>query len=186
MNGFTARSGPVFRSGAAGAKGGTAATGATGAIGGVGNGGGAAVGGIATRRGTVGCTIGAAAGAGANGAGAAGRAKGGGGAATGGAVGATGGGITGRIGVGRDCRLTSDKYADALKHGLRSSGLDVVDLGMCPTPLVYFSLFSLDVGGAIQVTGSTSARCGRRAGGTHLRIFDTTARAAASRRRAMA
>ena len=59
-----------------------------------------------------------------------------------------------RVAVGRDCRLTSDKYADALKHGLRSSGLDVVDLGMCPTPLVYFSLFSLDVGGAIQVTGS--------------------------------
>ena len=59
-----------------------------------------------------------------------------------------------RIAVGRDCRLTSDKYADALKDGLRAAGLSVVDLGMCPTPLVYFSLFHLTVDGAIQVTGS--------------------------------
>jgi phosphomannomutase/phosphoglucomutase len=59
-----------------------------------------------------------------------------------------------RIAVGRDCRVTSDKYADALKDGLLSAGLDVVDVGMCPTPLVYFSLFHLEVEGAIQVTGS--------------------------------
>ena len=59
-----------------------------------------------------------------------------------------------RIAIGRDCRLTSDKYADALKDGLRTAGLHVVDVGMCPTPLVYFSLFHLQVDGAIQVTGS--------------------------------
>ena len=61
-----------------------------------------------------------------------------------------------RIGVGRDCRLTSDDLAEALCDGLRSAGLDSVDLGVCPTPAVYFSLFDreLDLDGAIQVTGS--------------------------------
>jgi len=61
-----------------------------------------------------------------------------------------------RIGVGRDCRLTSDALAAALRAGLRSAGLDSVDLGVCPTPAVYFSLFDseLDLDGAIQVTGS--------------------------------
>jgi phosphomannomutase/phosphoglucomutase len=58
------------------------------------------------------------------------------------------------VSVGRDCRLTSDGYAAAVREGLRSSGLDVVDLGVCPTPLAYFSLFSLEVDGCIQVTGS--------------------------------
>ena len=50
-----------------------------------------------------------------------------------------------RVTVGRDARLTSNKYADALKDGLRSGGLDVVDLGMTPTPLVYYSLYHLEV-----------------------------------------
>ena len=59
-----------------------------------------------------------------------------------------------RVSVGRDCRLTSDRYAEALIAGLRGGGLDVVDLGMCPTPLTYFSLFHLDLDGGIQVTGS--------------------------------
>jgi phosphomannomutase / phosphoglucomutase len=59
-----------------------------------------------------------------------------------------------RIGVGRDCRLTSEGYARALRRGLREAGLDVVDLGVCPTPVVYFALFELDLDGALQVTGS--------------------------------
>jgi phosphomannomutase/phosphoglucomutase len=56
--------------------------------------------------------------------------------------------------VGRDCRLTSDRYAAALIEGIRSTGLDVLDVGMCPTPLLYFSLFHWDLDGGIQVTGS--------------------------------
>jgi phosphomannomutase / phosphoglucomutase len=59
-----------------------------------------------------------------------------------------------RVSVGRDCRLTSEAYATALRAGLLESGLDVVDLGMCPTPLCYFSLFHLHLDGGIQVTGS--------------------------------
>ena len=60
----------------------------------------------------------------------------------------------GRIGVGRDCRLTSDAYAAEIRRGLQESGLDVIDLGTCPTPVCYFALFELDLDGAIQVTGS--------------------------------
>ncbi len=59
-----------------------------------------------------------------------------------------------RIGVGRDCRLTSNDYAAALRAGLRAAGVDVVDLGVCPTPVAYFSIFELKLDGAIQVTGS--------------------------------
>ncbi len=59
-----------------------------------------------------------------------------------------------RVAVGRDCRLTSEKYAAALRQGLCATGLHVLDLGICPTPLMYFSLYHYDVDGGIQVTGS--------------------------------
>ena len=59
-----------------------------------------------------------------------------------------------RVAVGRDCRLTSDKYAAALRQGLRATGLDVLDIGVCPTPLMYFSLYHYDLDGGLQVTGS--------------------------------
>src|SRR5206468_3869886 len=56
--------------------------------------------------------------------------------------------------VGRDCRLTSDRYAAAVAAGIVSAGVSVLDLGVCPTPLMYFSLFHWDLDGGIQVTGS--------------------------------
>ena len=59
-----------------------------------------------------------------------------------------------RVSVGRDCRLTSEKYATALRQGLVASGLEVLDLGVCPTPLMYFSLYHFDLDGGLQVTGS--------------------------------
>ncbi len=58
------------------------------------------------------------------------------------------------VSVGRDCRLTSEEYATALTEGLVSTGLEVVDIGVCPTPLMYFSLFHFNLDGGIQVTGS--------------------------------
>jgi phosphomannomutase/phosphoglucomutase len=58
------------------------------------------------------------------------------------------------VAVGRDCRLTSAEYAGALAEGLVATGLEVVDIGTCPTPLMYFSLFHFDLDGGIQVTGS--------------------------------
>jgi phosphomannomutase/phosphoglucomutase len=58
------------------------------------------------------------------------------------------------VAVGKDCRLSSDSYASAVVRGLIQGGLDVIRLGMCPTPLTYFSLFHLDLDGAIMVTAS--------------------------------
>jgi phosphomannomutase/phosphoglucomutase len=58
------------------------------------------------------------------------------------------------VSVGRDCRLTSDRYAAAVVDGIRSTGLTVLDIGVCPSPLMYFSLFHWDLDGGIQVTGS--------------------------------
>ncbi|MBW2608728.1 MAG: phosphomannomutase/phosphoglucomutase [Deltaproteobacteria bacterium] len=60
----------------------------------------------------------------------------------------------GRITLGRDCRLSSPDLRDALTKGLTETGMDVVDAGMIPTPLLYFSIFHLEADGGIQVTGS--------------------------------
>jgi len=59
-----------------------------------------------------------------------------------------------RVSVGRDCRATSDSYAEAVIAGLVSAGLQVYDIGICPTPVLYFSLFHLDLDGGVQVTAS--------------------------------
>ncbi len=56
--------------------------------------------------------------------------------------------------VGRDGRLSSKAFRDALVEGLLSTGCDVVDIGVCPTPVYYFSVFHLDKDGGIMVTGS--------------------------------
>ncbi len=59
-----------------------------------------------------------------------------------------------RVSLGRDCRLSSPDLSKWLTEGLVESGLMIVDIGMVPTPLLYFSLHILDVGGGIQITGS--------------------------------
>jgi phosphomannomutase/phosphoglucomutase len=56
--------------------------------------------------------------------------------------------------VGRDGRLSSKAFAEALIEGLISTGCDVVDIGLCPTPVYYFSIFHLDKDGGMMVTGS--------------------------------
>lgn len=58
------------------------------------------------------------------------------------------------ISVGWDCRLTSVSYAQSLIKGLEEEGLEVLPLGVCPTPVTYFSLFSQSLEGCIMVTGS--------------------------------
>ncbi len=60
----------------------------------------------------------------------------------------------GKVSVGGDVRLTTERYKKALIDGLRDGGIDVIDIGIIPTPLMYFSLFNLDVIGGIQVTAS--------------------------------
>ncbi len=56
--------------------------------------------------------------------------------------------------VGRDGRLSSEAFGEALLEGILSTGCDVVDIGLCPTPVFYFSLFHLDRDGGMMVTGS--------------------------------
>src|SRR6266852_4099674 len=59
-----------------------------------------------------------------------------------------------RINLGRDCRLSSPRLRDALVEGLVASGCEVTDLGVVPTPLLYFSAVHLAADGAVMITGS--------------------------------
>jgi phosphomannomutase / phosphoglucomutase len=56
--------------------------------------------------------------------------------------------------VGRDGRLSSPELSQALIDGLRLAGRDVIDLGLVPTPVVYFGTFHLRTGTGISITGS--------------------------------
>lgn len=58
------------------------------------------------------------------------------------------------VSVGRDVRLSSPAISEHLIRGILSAGVDVVDLGPCPTPAQYFSLHHLDLAGGVMVTGS--------------------------------
>ncbi len=74
-----------------------------------------------------------------------------------------------KVSIGRDVRLSSLSLRNALIRGILSTGIDVVDLGICPTPVLYFSLFYLGreehplimdrkegprIDGGIMITGS--------------------------------
>ena len=63
-------------------------------------------------------------------------------------------GKTGAVVVGRDNRPSGDELRDALVAGLTSSGVDVIDIGVVPTPLNYWALHHLDVVAGVQITGS--------------------------------
>ncbi|MDY6904306.1 MAG: phosphomannomutase/phosphoglucomutase [Thermodesulfobacteriota bacterium] len=56
--------------------------------------------------------------------------------------------------VGRDCRTTSPAYAESIIRGLTATGCDVVDIGVCPTPVFYFTINHLNAGGGVMVTAS--------------------------------
>jgi phosphomannomutase / phosphoglucomutase len=58
------------------------------------------------------------------------------------------------ITLGRDTRLSSGRLGDALARGLVSSGCDVTDIGVVPTPVLYYSVFHLKAAGAVMITGS--------------------------------
>jgi phosphomannomutase len=59
-----------------------------------------------------------------------------------------------RIAVGRDGRLSSPELHAALIEGLQAAGAEVIDIGLGPTPMLYFADRFLECDGAIQVTGS--------------------------------
>jgi len=56
--------------------------------------------------------------------------------------------------VGRDGRLSGPRLSAALISGLRQSGCDVTDVGMVPTPVLYYAAYQLGSGSGIMVTGS--------------------------------
>ncbi|MFK7990380.1 MAG: phosphomannomutase/phosphoglucomutase [Sandaracinaceae bacterium] len=59
-----------------------------------------------------------------------------------------------RICLGRDCRLSSPRLSSALRSGILEAGLTIVDIGVVPTPSMYFTVFHEDLDGGVQVTGS--------------------------------
>jgi phosphomannomutase/phosphoglucomutase len=59
-----------------------------------------------------------------------------------------------RVTVGRDCRLSSPECSARVIAGLRDCGLDVVDIGVVPTPVFYFSIHHLEADGGVMVTAS--------------------------------
>jgi phosphomannomutase/phosphoglucomutase len=56
--------------------------------------------------------------------------------------------------VARDGRNSGPMLSQALIEGLRSAGMDVVDIGAVPTPVLYFATFQLNTGSGVMVTGS--------------------------------
>jgi len=56
--------------------------------------------------------------------------------------------------VGRDGRMSSPEMADAVRRGIADSGVKVVDIGLGPTPMLYFAAYTMKATGGIMVTGS--------------------------------
>jgi phosphomannomutase / phosphoglucomutase len=59
--------------------------------------------------------------------------------------------------VARDGRISSPMLGEALIKGLRETGRDVIDIGMVPTPVLYFATYHLETGSGIMITGSHNA-----------------------------
>jgi len=59
-----------------------------------------------------------------------------------------------RVAVGHDNRLTSPELAEGLIGGIRAAGVDVVDVGLVPTPTLYWAGATLGTEGSVQITGS--------------------------------
>ncbi len=60
----------------------------------------------------------------------------------------------GRVGVGRDSRVSSPRLFKSFSLGLKASGQKVVYLGEVPTPMTYFAHYQLDLDGVVQITAS--------------------------------
>jgi phosphomannomutase / phosphoglucomutase len=59
-----------------------------------------------------------------------------------------------RVALGRDTRLSSPRLHDALLRGLVASGCEVLDIGIVPTPVLYYSVIYLEANGGVMITGS--------------------------------
>tara|TARA_B100001093_G_scaffold401375_1_gene388980 strand:- start:2848 stop:4239 length:1392 start_codon:yes stop_codon:yes gene_type:complete len=59
-----------------------------------------------------------------------------------------------KIAIGRDCRHSGHRLSEDFARGLLSTGINVVNLGLVSTPMVYFAAHTLTVDGAVSITGS--------------------------------
>jgi phosphomannomutase / phosphoglucomutase len=59
-----------------------------------------------------------------------------------------------KVGLGRDTRLSCPRLRDALIGGLKASGCEVTDIGVVPTPVLYYSVVHLHTDGGVMITGS--------------------------------
>jgi phosphomannomutase len=59
-----------------------------------------------------------------------------------------------KVAVGRDGRLSSPELEPRLVEGLMASGMEVLRVGCCPTPMLYYAAYALETDGAVMVTGS--------------------------------
>ncbi len=62
-----------------------------------------------------------------------------------------------RIALARDCRVSSERLHAALMRGLLEGGAHVIDVGVGPTPLLYFAVHHLEADGGVMITGSHNA-----------------------------
>ena len=58
------------------------------------------------------------------------------------------------IALGRDCRLSSEPFRNAILKGLTATGMAVTDTGCVPTPLLYYAIHELNRDGGVMITGS--------------------------------
>jgi len=58
------------------------------------------------------------------------------------------------VALGRDCRLSSPTFAEAISKGLESTGCQVIDLNTIPTPLLYFAVYYKNIESGVMITGS--------------------------------
>ena len=58
------------------------------------------------------------------------------------------------ISIGYDGRLSGPSFAKALARGIQSTGINVIDIGMVATPMVYFAAYHFSTGSAVMITGS--------------------------------
>src|SRR5258708_31053428 len=59
-----------------------------------------------------------------------------------------------RVALGYDARLSSPELAAACVEGLTAAGLDVVNIGLAATPMLYFAVYHFDTDGGLMITGS--------------------------------
>jgi len=58
------------------------------------------------------------------------------------------------ISLGRDCRLSSERFAEQMTRALMASGCHITDIGICPTPVLYFSIHHFHLEGGVMITAS--------------------------------